>query len=491
LNPGDEISVSEINSETSLLSFVEKYWILENETSGDYYLIDQYGDMADYYDVSKSYDYRVIRSGKRNLLGSTMASVTSLNYDVAAYTPGFAHSQILNASAVQYTEEAFGYESDKIGKNGVLTPEDVYQDLCGLVEGQRANPYIQGLRANWNLLASYVFDGDRDQTTGEIRNDGTIADYVAFWKNTAGNWGVNTDGEVVQKWIKAAIATIFDREGYNLESKDALGIYSSILLGYNKTLKVAEAVNARYYEIGFEGFEDQAYDQSGDCSNPHFRFENGTVVNDPALAHSGRHSISIASGDNAYQISPIVNDISHNTGDHSAPYVIQAEELIKAHSFIIDPSESQKYVLTAWVHEAKTDAQVLTFDGAEIDIAVPGATIIKETRSNIIDGWQRVEIEFSIAGSTPDPEATGMIRLKNTSTSNTVYFDDIRIQPYNSEMVSYVIDPLSLRLWATLDSRNFATFYQYDEEGSLVRIIQETEKGKVTVQENRAGIRIE
>lgn len=491
LNPGDEIAVSEIDDVTSLPSFVGKYWVLKNETSGDYYLIDRYGDKATYYDVAKSYDYKVIRSGKRNLLGSTAASVTSLSYDEDAYTPSFAHSDILNASAVEYTEEAFGYESDKIDDNGALTPEDVYQDLCGLVEGQKVNPYVQGLRANWNLLASYVFDGDRDQASGEIRSDGTLDNYIAFWKNTAGNWGINPDGEVAQKWIKAAIATIFEREGYNLESKDALGIYSSIQLGYNKTLKVAEAVNARYYEVGFEGFEDLNYDQTGDCSNPHFRFENGTIINNPALAHSGRHSIRVAEGDYSYHQSPVVNNISHNTSDHGAPYIIQAEELISTHNYIIDPTESRKFVLTAWAHEENTNAQVLTFDGADININIPGVTIIQERRSNIIDGWQRIEIEFSIAGSTPAPGESGKIELHNESESNAVYFDDIRIQPYNSEMVSYVIDPVSLRLWATLDSRNFATFYQYDEEGSLVRIIQETERGKVTVQENRAGIRIE
>jgi len=101
-----------------------------------------------------------------------------------------------------------------------------------------------------------------------------------------------------------------------------------------------------------------------------------------------------------------------------------------------------------------------------------------------------VEITFEFPAQVLGSNNTTSLNFGKLEDSEFLLIDDVRIQPFNSEMVSYVIDPVSLRLWATLDSRNFATFYQYDEEGSLVRIIQETERGKVTVQENRAGIKI-
>jgi hypothetical protein len=56
-------------------------------------------------------------------------------------------------------------------------------------------------------------------------------------------------------------------------------------------------------------------------------------------------------------------------------------------------------------------------------------------------------------------------------------------------MMSYVYDPISLRLMAELDERNYATLYEYDEEGKLIRIKKETEKGIMTIQENRDNIR--
>ncbi len=52
-------------------------------------------------------------------------------------------------------------------------------------------------------------------------------------------------------------------------------------------------------------------------------------------------------------------------------------------------------------------------------------------------------------------------------------------------MKSYVYDPVTLRLAAELDDNNYATFYQYDEEGKLIRIKKETERGVETIQESR------
>jgi hypothetical protein len=55
-------------------------------------------------------------------------------------------------------------------------------------------------------------------------------------------------------------------------------------------------------------------------------------------------------------------------------------------------------------------------------------------------------------------------------------------------MTSYVYDPQTHWLLAELDNRNFATFYNYDEEGSLVQVKQETEKGIFTIQTSRSNI---
>ena len=38
-----------------------------------------------------------------------------------------------------------------------------------------------------------------------------------------------------------------------------------------------------------------------------------------------------------------------------------------------------------------------------------------------------------------------------------------------------------------LDENNYATFYEYDDDGSLVRVKKETERGVKTIKETRTG----
>jgi YD repeat-containing protein len=56
-------------------------------------------------------------------------------------------------------------------------------------------------------------------------------------------------------------------------------------------------------------------------------------------------------------------------------------------------------------------------------------------------------------------------------------------------MQTMVYDPVTLRLMAEHDDRNFSTIYEYDDEGTLVRTHKETEKGIYTIRETRSGLR--
>ena len=73
----------------------------------------------------------------------------------------------------------------------------------------------------------------------------------------------------------------------------------------------------------------------------------------------------------------------------------------------------------------------------------------------------------------------------NISTSLRCYVDDVRILPFNAKMKAYAYDQRSRRLMAELDENHYATFYEYDDEGQLVRIKRETETGIQTVKEAR------
>ena len=55
-------------------------------------------------------------------------------------------------------------------------------------------------------------------------------------------------------------------------------------------------------------------------------------------------------------------------------------------------------------------------------------------------------------------------------------------------MVSYVYGINDYRLMSILDNNNYASFFEYDAQGMLIRKKAETEDGVVTLQENRKHI---
>lgn len=144
-----------------------------------------------------------------------------------------------------------------------------------------------------------------------------------------------------------------------------------------------------------------------------------------------------------------------------------------------------KYIVSAWVSEDGASMNTVTYENASIGISFTGdpALYTLAPTGRIIDGWQQIQQVIEVpAGATE-------IHLTLQSGGVDTYFDDIRFHPLDGSMVSYVYDPGNLRLMAKLDERNYATFYEYDEEGKLTRVKRETERGVMTIQENRDNIR--
>jgi YD repeat-containing protein len=141
-----------------------------------------------------------------------------------------------------------------------------------------------------------------------------------------------------------------------------------------------------------------------------------------------------------------------------------------------------KYVVSAWVKEAKSNAISYTNGSVSFSFdGVPQKVGPFYPSGPIIDGWQKIESEFII----PDNAYTIYVELNNNGNTSGVYFDDIRIHPFESTMTSYVYDPETLRLVAESDDHNYTTFYTYDDEGNLVSIKKETFEGIKTIKEQR------
>lgn len=151
------------------------------------------------------------------------------------------------------------------------------------------------------------------------------------------------------------------------------------------------------------------------------------------------------------------------------------------------------YVVSAWVH--KEDAPLGTVDYFSLNAACPWIQVEVENAGSpalnvdvpfrpsidvpIVEGWQLIEGRFTT------PAAPQTFTLTLWPGTGTALFDDVRIFPADGSMKSYVYDKTNLRFLAELDERHFATFYEYDAEGKLVRVKKETERGIMTIQETR------
>jgi hypothetical protein len=143
-------------------------------------------------------------------------------------------------------------------------------------------------------------------------------------------------------------------------------------------------------------------------------------------------------------------------------------------------------LISAWVKERNAcSCQQYTRNHILLSFSQAGGntSVTLQPSGNIIEGWQRYETPVILPS-----DASSMTLTLQASDSSTTYFDDIRILPYNAEMKSYVYNPVNLRLMAELDENNYATFYEYDDDGTLIRVKKETERGIQTIKETRSAL---
>ena len=152
------------------------------------------------------------------------------------------------------------------------------------------------------------------------------------------------------------------------------------------------------------------------------------------------------------------------------------------------PIPGQQYIVSAWVKESFTGSKPAAYVHSGIKINFNNSTItdavpLMRPSGPVVDGWQRIEASFTVPATAKNIQ----ILLVNDGSASDVFFDDIRIHPYNSNMKSFVYDPSTQKLVAELDENNFATLYEYDDEGILIRVKKETERGVMTIKETRSN----
>ena len=377
------------------------------------------------------------------------------------------------------------------GRTVVEGEETVYD--CEYAEGDTINPYLYGILGNWRPKADYFFMGDRNNTdagTAEnLRRDGYLPDFKAYWKAPASStdvWVRNTPAVVLgdyENWNRKTEMTLYSPFGFDLENKTPLPSYSSAQYGFYNTLPTAVVSNAQQKEIGFDGFEDYyPWITLPPCEKNHFKYEDYIDNVSRDQAHTGLWSMKIADGNRlnkSTEITPPYEDVA----DRHVPYVLAYDDLLRGFS----PNAEKTYVLCFWAKPETRSHTVFDYTGIT-PVVKTGSTdrIVAGSlkKSKLINDWQRYELYFTVPALPSDPLE---INIEN-ATGQAVYVDDIRVHPFDANMKSFVYHMFDFKYMAQLDENNFATFYEYDEEGKLVRTKKETERGIMTLQENRTNL---
>lgn len=170
------------------------------------------------------------------------------------------------------------------------------------------------------------------------------------------------------------------------------------------------------------------------------------------------------------------------TGICYSPQQIQVTENATIDGFDLIPEK--RMVAGIWIKRGGLDCNCNTYTGLALSIKNGGQVIgTLVPKSRIIEGWQLFEGEFNV------PLNTSLLKFEAIADNGTLfYLDDLRFHPFNANMKSFVFDPQTLRLASELDENNYASFYEYDDEGTLVRVKKETKDGIKTITESRSAV---
>lgn len=360
---------------------------------------------------------------------------------------------VLQASAITYRDD-WTYDYADVGSPKVsLTSGN--NNLVALNQSVGSN-YRFGRKGIWRSQEAFAYQIDRKRSN--ITDRTNIGKNGEFEKFNIFNWKSPTM-EDNPNWLLTNEMTRYSPYGFDLENRNILGIYSSEMLGYQNSVITAVGSNARYYELAYDGFED--YDgpypgQNWTVGHGHLNLTNATVVN--TEAHTGSKSLEYTA------------PMSLVEADGTALNVLS--ESSYGGNGVFTPIANKKYVISAWV---KTDGvPTIYVNGSP-------ATVTNEKYPEI-EGWRKVEAAFT---TTAQPSINGLDLNLQITGHSFGFVDDIRIYPFEGGAMTYVYDPVTLWLVATLDNRNYATFYIYDEEGALVQTKQETRDGIVTLSTSR------
>lgn len=308
-----------------------RFWVVEKQPLGDGVLlmnkdgaVINKGELT----ISEDIDFKIVRSGYRNMQLANMASITMMknplkntngtdvnvlttsSFEQAEGLPVENRLKIINANAISYSD--FWNCQCEYELPFIPYKDNSSDELVDLpIEEYMFNPYIFNVKGDWKPKKSFAYLTERvDATQGGYykrnnRKEGYYKEFAPFYalNNSSGSWEVNGQSHGANDWTFASEVTKYSPFGVELENRDVLNRFSSAQYGYNFTLPVAVSSNSAYRQMGNDNFEDYHFLNT---DKAHFSFKEQEVEDgeygiaiSTDQAHTGFQSLLVPNGDAA------------------------------------------------------------------------------------------------------------------------------------------------------------------------------------------------
>jgi hypothetical protein len=304
---------------------------------------------------------------------------------------------------------------------------------------------LSGTHGKWRVESSYVYNttitpGGSASANEKIYDDAGCFNFTMF------DWSVNPNN--VDEWLKVSEVTKYNPHGNAVEEVDVLGIYATAKYGYKNTKAYLVAANAQYDEVQFESFEN-TYESDT-------KFEDDLAVNSIQRdqdSHAGKYSAILESGNN-FNLKSF--EISQNIYENG----IILKTWVKIPKSLIGSNNPLTYGISNGTNSYSGNMKCIARTGE----------------------WALFSVNIDIQALNYAINDNVTVSVQNTLTQ-AINIDDIRLQPSNAQMSTYVYDNKRHLLLCSFDDQHFGSFYQYNAEGKLIRKIIETKDGMKTIQE--------
>lgn len=385
--------------------------------------------------------------------------------------------------------------------NSCKVPLSCENVVCESKDSIPINPYLEGMKGNWQPFESHVYNikrtalQDGNTRKGEFYETGFQPAYVYN-----GNQWVANIGATNSNLIRKEQTTLLDASSNTVEQKDPLNIYSSKKFVQKNTLTQLVASNAKFEECMYMSFDNQ--DPNGgkpefhipEVSKPvpfYTKFNTASAVISQEAAHTGKNSLKVTeSSIGSASWDPSVTTLAYLCGvppdnpsptyqiNHSAGQVRANDNSLHP---VFDLKKGKEYTISYWTKDVQSVDGSPGYIGINHECETIPARMLAYDLNPIVEGWQRKSFTFTL------PSTAKLIKLIFYPSQTGSYFDDIRIYPSEGNMKSYVYNTQN-RLTSELDENNYASFFDYDDEGNLIRIRKETERGIISIKETRLKI---